>query len=90
MASSKRSGARHANNGRSSTTVLSGWGMSEKTAKMPRRTKTEWKVLQTARQEAERRERILQDRLSTEAKWQSRIPEVRKYTDFETYKNRLQ
>lgn len=90
MAPNKRVDARRSNGVRPSTNPPSVWGMAEGNPKMPRRNKTEWEALQAARQEAERREKILQDRRRTDAKWRPKIPEVRKFTDFEAYKNRLQ
>lgn len=56
---------------------------------VPRRTGAEWEALQAAKAEAERRERILEDRRRTEAKWRPKIPEVRKLISFEAFKNRF-
>lgn len=55
----------------------------------PRRTGAEWEALQAAKAEAERRERILEDRRRTDAKWRPKVPEVRKLVNFEAFKNRF-
>lgn len=55
----------------------------------PRRTGAEWEALQAAKAEAERRERILEDRRRTDAKWRPKVPEVRKLVSFEAFKNRF-
>lgn len=56
---------------------------------IPRRTGAEWEALQAAKAEAERRERILEDRRRTDAKWRPKVPEVRKLISFEAFKNRF-
>lgn len=62
---------------------------NKRTNTMPRRTQAEYEALQAAKQEAERRERILEDRRRTDAKWRPKIAEVRKVTNFEAFKNRF-
>lgn len=54
-----------------------------------RPTGAEWEALQAAKAEAERRERILEDRRRTDAKWRPKVPEVRRLVSFEAFKNRF-
>lgn len=59
------------------------------TTTIPRRSGAEWEALQAAKAEAERRERILEDRRRTDAKWRPKLPEVRRLVSFEAFKNRF-
>lgn len=54
-----------------------------------KRSGADYAAIQAAKQEAERRERIAEERRRADAKWQAKIPEVRKYSNFETFKNRF-
>lgn len=49
----------------------------------------EYEAMLTAKELAERREHILEERRRTTAKWQTKIPEVRRVTNFEAFKNRF-
>jgi hypothetical protein len=54
-----------------------------------KRPAADYAAIQAAKREAERRERLAEERRRTEAKWLPKIPEVRKYSNFETFKNRF-
>ncbi|CAN8105373.1 unnamed protein product [Discula destructiva] len=58
-------------------------------ASAPRRSGTEYDAVQTAKQQAERREHILEEHRRISAKWRPKIPEVRKVANFEAFKNRF-
>lgn len=50
---------------------------------------TDYAAIQAAKQEAERRDHIAQDKRRVDAKWQAKVPEVRKFSNFEAFKNRF-
>lgn len=54
-----------------------------------KRSGPDYAAIQAAKQEAERREHIAADRRRADAKWQAKIPEVRKFSNFEAFKNRF-
>lgn len=54
-----------------------------------KRSGAEYAAIQAAKQEAERREHIAEDQRRADAKWRAKIPEVRKFSNFETFKNRF-
>lgn len=54
-----------------------------------KRSAADYAAIQAAKQEAERREHIAEDRRRVDAKWRTKIPEVRKFSNFETFKNRF-
>lgn len=54
-----------------------------------KRSGADYAALQAARQEAERREHLAADRRRADAKWLAKIPEVRKFSNFEAFKNRF-
>lgn len=51
------------------------------------KTGKDWDAIDAAKQEMKRRERILEDRRRTDAKWRPKIPEVRRVANFEAFKN---
>lgn len=55
----------------------------------PRRSQAEYEAMRAAKDEAERREHILEDRRRTDAKWKPKLPEVRRVANFEAFKNRF-
>lgn len=54
-----------------------------------KRSGADYAAIQAAKQEAERREHIAADRRRADAKWLAKIPEVRKFSNFEAFKNRF-
>lgn len=54
-----------------------------------KRSGADYAAIQAAKREAERRERIAEDRRRADAKWLAKIPEVKFYSNFETFKNRF-
>lgn len=63
-----------------------GGKLSQPTGK---RSGADYAAIQAARQEAERREHIAADKRRADAKWLAKIPEVRKFSNFEAFKNRF-
>lgn len=54
-----------------------------------KRSGADYAALQAAKQEAERREHLAEDRRRADAKWRAKIPEVGKFSNFEAFKNRF-
>lgn len=69
--------------------VTSRGGKRDVTGLPPRRSKADYAALQAAKFEMERHDRILEDRRRTDAKWRPKIPQVRRVTNFEAFKNRF-
>lgn len=54
-----------------------------------KRSGADYAAMQAAKQEAERREHLAEERRRADAKWLAKIPEVRKFSNFEAFKNRF-